>query len=186
MRRACERQSLQRHDTNDQLFLCSAEGVLQLQRVLPPGLDKKRTMAASWRWWAACVAVLLLVAAGAAVAHADEVVIETTFMPDECTVKAKNGDNLQVHYRGKLTSGKQFDASYDRNQPLPVRLGSRQVITGWEEGLQGMCLGEKRTLTIPPSKGYGSRGVPNIIPPDATLIFETELVAVNGQTYTSQ
>ena len=131
--------------------------------------------------------VVLLAAAVAAVAAAaaGEVQIETTFMPSTCATRAKNGDKLQVHYRGKLVDGKQFDASYDRGQPLPVTLGSRQVIVGWEEGLVGMCLGEKRTLVIPPEKGYGKRGAGNVIPPDATLIFETELVSINGAKYTA-
>jgi FKBP-type peptidyl-prolyl cis-trans isomerase len=134
-------------------------------------------------WWTAVLAVVLAAVAAVAVAAAGQVKIETTFTPSSCAHVAKNGDKLKVHYRGKLTNGKQFDASYDRGQPLPLTLGARQVIVGWEEGLQGMCLGEKRTLTIPPEKGYGSRGAGSVIPPDATLIFETELVAIGEHTY---
>ena len=134
------------------------------------------------RWWVLVVAVA--VAMAVAQAKGGAVNIETTFMPSSCDVKAKNGDQLKVHYRGLLLDGMQFDASYDRGQPLPVKLGARQVIVGWEEGLQGMCLGEKRTLTIPPEKGYGDRGAGNVIPPGATLIFQTELVGVNSHTYT--
>lgn len=85
-----------------------------------------------------------------------------------------------MHYRGTLEDGKQFDASYERNQPFDFRLGAGQVIAGWDQGLTGMCVGEKRKLTIPPELGYGSRGAGGVIPPNAVLIFETELLAING------
>lgn len=86
-----------------------------------------------------------------------------------------------MHYRGTLQdTGVEFDASYNRNQPLNFKLGSGQVIKGWDEGLQGMCIGDKRTLTIQPEFGYGDRGV-GPIPGGATLVFETELVKINGK-----
>ncbi|KAF2157583.1 hypothetical protein K461DRAFT_325927 [Myriangium duriaei CBS 260.36] len=93
--------------------------------------------------------------------------------------KSKNGDQIWVHYRGKLEStGKEFDASYNRGDPLSLKLGGGQVIRGWEEGLGGMCPGEERTLTIQPEWGYGSRGM-GPIPANSVLVFETKLVSIN-------
>lgn len=87
-----------------------------------------------------------------------------------------------MHYRGTLEKdGSEFDASYNRNQPLSFTLGKGQVIKGWDEGLKEMCIGDKRKLTIQPEYGYGSSGV-GPIPANAVLIFETELVSINGNT----
>ncbi|KAK1982738.1 hypothetical protein LZ30DRAFT_31972 [Colletotrichum cereale] len=98
----------------------------------------------------------------------------------ECDRKTKNGDKLTMHYRGTLQSdGSQFDASYDRGTPFSFKVGSGQVIKGWEQGLLDMCIGEKRTLTIPPELGYGPRGM-GPIPGGSTLVFETELVGIDG------
>ncbi len=72
--------------------------------------------------------------------------------------EAKSGDSVTVHYRGTLTNGKQFDASYDRGQPFEFQLGAGQVIKGWDQGVAGMKVGGKRKLTIPPHLGYGERG----------------------------
>jgi FK506-binding protein 2 len=85
-----------------------------------------------------------------------------------------------MHYRGTLEDGTEFDASYNRGQPLSFTLGTGQVIAGWDEGLTEMCIGDKRKLTIQPEKGYGARGV-GPIPGNAVLIFETELVKINGK-----
>ncbi|KXX74436.1 hypothetical protein MMYC01_207923 [Madurella mycetomatis] len=93
-------------------------------------------------------------------------------------IETKRGDSIDVHYRGTLTNGNKFDASYDRGKPLNFTVGEGQVIKGWDEGLLGMKVGEKRKLIIPPELAYGSRGAGNVIPPNATLIFETELVSI--------
>ena len=90
----------------------------------------------------------------------------------------KEGDEISVHYKGTLEDGTQFDSSYDRGVPLSFTVGDGMVIKGWEEGVVGMKIGEKRRLTIPASLGYGAGGYPPIIPPNAVLIFEIELIAI--------
>jgi FKBP-type peptidyl-prolyl cis-trans isomerase FkpA len=92
--------------------------------------------------------------------------------------EAKAGDTVVVHYTGWLTDGTKFDSSVDRNQPFSFTLGRGDVIQGWDEGVAGMQVGGKRRLTIPADLGYGSRGASGIIPPDATLIFEVELLDI--------
>ncbi|CAN6613024.1 peptidyl-prolyl cis-trans isomerase Fpr2p [Trichomonascus vanleenenianus] len=99
---------------------------------------------------------------------------------EKCTRKARSGDNVAVHYVGTLEDGTEFDNSYTRGQPIEFPLGIGRVIQGWDQGILGMCVGEKRKLTIPPHLGYGSSGAGNAIPPDATLVFKTELVSING------
>ena len=90
------------------------------------------------------------------------------------------GDLVTVNYVGTLTSGTKFDSSYDRNQPFTFRLGTRQVIAGWDQGVVGMKVGGKRRLTIPPSLGYGGRAN-GPIPANSTLVFEIELLSIAGK-----
>jgi len=91
---------------------------------------------------------------------------------------ATNGKTAVVHYTGWLMDGTKFDSSLDRNQPFTFPLGAGQVIKGWDEGVAGMKVGGKRTLIVPPALGYGARGAGNVIPPNATLKFEVQLLDV--------
>jgi FKBP-type peptidyl-prolyl cis-trans isomerase len=92
--------------------------------------------------------------------------------------EAAVGCTAVVHYTGWLTSGEKFDSSKDRDDPFAFRLGRGQVIAGWDEGVQGMKIGGSRKLTIPPQLGYGAHGIGGVIPPNATLVFEVELLDV--------
>ncbi len=99
--------------------------------------------------------------------------------------EAVAGKNVRVHYTGWLHDpqaanqrGRKFDSSKDRGQPFAFGLGAGQVIRGWDEGVQGMKVGGTRVLTIPPDRGYGARGAGGVIPPNATLVFEVELLGV--------
>src|SRR5690349_7921407 len=92
---------------------------------------------------------------------------------------AAAGQQVEVHYTGWLTNGTKFDSSKDRNDPFVFPLGAGRVIKGWDEGVQGMKIGGKRKLTIPPTLGYGARGAGNVIPPNSTLVFEVELLGVS-------
>jgi len=92
--------------------------------------------------------------------------------------EAKDGDRVEMHYRGTFTDGKQFDSSYDRGNTFSFNLGRGEVIKGFDLMVLGMRPGGKRKATIPPEFGYGARGAGSAIPPNATLVFEVELVSI--------
>merc|ERR1712203_99071 len=131
------------------------------------------------------LATLLLVALVAAEPQltASGLKVEYLSKPDSCDKVARNGDMLEMHYTGTLEDGKKFDSSYDRSEAFKFQIGVGQVIKGWEEGVLGMCIGEKRRLIVPPELGYGAQGAGDIIPGGATLFFDVELVgAEEGPT----
>lgn len=91
---------------------------------------------------------------------------------------AQVGQTLAIHYRGTLDDGTEFDSSYPRHETLDFTLGAGELIAGMDQGLVGLRVGGKRRLRIPPSLGYGAEGIPGVIPPNATLVFEVELVSI--------
>ena len=146
----------------------------------------------SIRFAGAAVALAIL-AVSAPAGRSDAADNQVTEMPDGLKytdtktgdgAAAKAGNKVSVNYTGWLNEngakGKKFDSSLDRNQPFQFTLGAHQVIAGWDEGVAGMKVGGKRTLIIPPELGYGARGAGGVIPPNATLIFEVELLDVKG------
>lgn len=140
-----------------------------------------------------------LATGGAKMKHSDEIINSLPKMPstttkaptgqlqigikkraENCERKAKKGDSLHMHYRGYLKdNGAEFDNSYKRGEPLTFTLGTGQVIKGWDQGLLGICAGEKRKLIIPSHLAYGESGSPPTIPPGATLVFEVEAVKID-------
>ncbi len=92
--------------------------------------------------------------------------------------EARAGNTVTVHYVGTLTNGQKFDSSRDRGKGFTFKLGAGQVIQGWDQGVAGMRIGQIRKLTIPPELAYGAGGFPPVIPPNSTLVFEVELLAV--------
>lgn len=109
----------------------------------------------------------------------DRLVVETTSPGDRVTYPNR-GDTLTLHYTGKLAgSGQTFDSSRERGEPFTFKIGTKQVIEGWDEGVMQMSLGERATLRIPSAKGYGARGAGGVIPPHADLVFDVELLKIS-------
>ncbi|SHN91562.1 FKBP-type peptidyl-prolyl cis-trans isomerase [Bathymodiolus heckerae thiotrophic gill symbiont] len=106
-----------------------------------------------------------------------DLIIEELALGEGTACKA--GDQVSMHYTGWLTNGKKFDSSVDRSQPFDFKLGVGQVIPGWDQGVEGMQIGGKRKLTISSKLAYGETGAGNVIPPNATLVFDVELLAIN-------
>src|SRR4051794_35103896 len=104
-------------------------------------------------------------------------VIEEVTLGDGAAAAA--GQTVTVHYTGWLEDGEKFDSSKDREDPFQFPLGAGRVIKGWDEGVQGMKVGGTRKLIIPPALGYGTRGAGGVIPPNATLVFEVELLSID-------
>lgn len=142
-------------------------------------------------FWGVC-AVLVIVIIGVVVLGSKSQSTQTTMSQTQAAglqivdevvgtgAEAVAGKEITVNYVGTLTNGTKFDSSYDRNQPFKFVLGAGQVIAGWDQGFAGMKVGGKRKLTIPPELGYGSQGAGASIPPNATLIFEVELLNVGN------
>ncbi|XP_071657634.1 peptidyl-prolyl cis-trans isomerase FKBP2 [Patagioenas fasciata] len=127
---------------------------------------------------AAEVLVLLLLWGALGSEPARKVQIGVRKRMENCGERSRRGDLLHTLYTGHLEDGSQFDSSLSRDQPFVFSLGTGQVIKGWDQGLLGMCEGEKRKLVVPPELGYGERGAPPKIPGGAVLIFEVELLKI--------
>ncbi|XP_025091004.1 FK506-binding protein 2-like [Pomacea canaliculata] len=127
--------------------------------------------------------IFMLIAVSVGKKEAD-LKVTSTFKPDECSSLAEDGDEVAVHYTGYLDSGTVFDSSVKaQRDPLVFKLGEKRVIPGWEMGIKGMCVGEKRKLVIPPHLAYGKKGFPPAIPEQATLTFETELISLQKKAF---
>ena len=136
-----------------------------------------------YRLYVVAISVLFAVAVSA-----DELQVIKTFVPESCTQKSAVGDNLSMHYTGSIADssatgakGQVFDSSLKRGVPFDFPLGGGRVIKGWDQGLTDMCVGEKRTLIIPPELGYGARGAGGAIPGGATLKFDVELISIRAK-----
>ncbi|KAI1313064.1 Peptidyl-prolyl cis-trans isomerase fpr2 [Mortierella claussenii] len=112
----------------------------------------------------------------------DRLVIDVVSKPAGCTRVSQHGDKLSMHYTGTLhKTGAKFDSSLDRGRSFDFTLGVGQVIKGWDQGLTNMCVGEKRKLTIPSNMAYGSRSMGAAIPANSALVFDVELLRINGK-----
>jgi peptidylprolyl isomerase len=117
----------------------------------------------------------------AATERAAEAKLEITDLVTGTGAVAETGKSVTVHYRGTLADGTEFDSSQKHGKPFTFHLGAREVIPGWDEGVKGMKVGGKRKLVIPPGMAYGERGAGGVIPPNATLTFEVELLKVEPE-----
>lgn len=104
-----------------------------------------------------------------------------TLAEGDCSRRAQKGDKVKMHYEGTLGDGTEFDSSYKRDSPFGFTLGAGMVIKGWDQGLEGMCKGERRALTIPSHMAYGDQGYPPVIPAKATLHFKVELIGFDDE-----
>jgi len=137
---------------------CSREHVSQSLSALAPCKPRDKVLKVPWPW---------------------QIGVKKRIPAEDCPIKTRNGDNLHMHYTGTLyEDGSEFDSSIPRGQPLTFQLGTGRVIKGWDQGLVGMCEGEKRKLIIPPELGYGASGSPPKIPGNSVLVFEVELVKI--------
>eukprot|EP00727_Mastigamoeba_balamuthi_P003122 m51a1_g12807 putative peptidylprolyl isomerase (143) ;mRNA; f:111-703 len=133
----------------------------------------------SFARWALLAVVLCAAMVQAAPKKFEKLGVGVKFRPEKCDQKAEPGDKLKMHYTGTLASdGSKFDSSVDRDSPFEFTLGVGQVIKGWDNGIVGMCVGEKRKLKIPSDMGYGASGAGAKIPPNSDLIFEIELLGI--------
>ncbi|CAL4079393.1 unnamed protein product, partial [Meganyctiphanes norvegica] len=123
-------------------------------------------------------AVLLLFITWSSLSEGQELRVEVLKRPIICTQLSSVGDTIKVDYTGRFPNGTIFDSSLPRGSPFEFRLGAGQVIKGWDRGLQNMCVGERRRLTVPPSLAYGNEGAGGIIPPGAILVFDVELISL--------
>ncbi|XP_020589681.1 FK506-binding protein 2-like [Phalaenopsis equestris] len=132
------------------------------------------------------IAAVLIIVSAKKSSDVVDLQIDVKYKPEVCSIQSHKGNMVKVHYRGMLINGNMFDSSYERGEPIEFELGKGQEIKGWDQGLLGMCIGEKRKLKIPAKLGYGAQGSLPKIPGGATLIFDTELMAVNGKTSSSK
>ncbi|KAF9189492.1 Peptidyl-prolyl cis-trans isomerase fpr2 [Haplosporangium sp. Z 767] len=127
---------------------------------------------------------LFLVAQVMAYDAPEDLIVDVISKPENCKVVSKEGDKLSMHYTGTLhKTGSKFDSSLDRGRTFDFTLGIGQVIKGWDQGLVDMCVGEERKLTIPAKLGYGSRSMGASLPANSALVFDVELVKINGKDY---
>ncbi|KAK9849123.1 hypothetical protein WJX84_005891 [Apatococcus fuscideae] len=137
-------------------------------------------------YWALVAAVCVTAVTAKVERPVTKLQIGVKHKPASCEAKAVPGDKLHIHYRGQLLDGTVFDESYKRGTPFSFTLGKGEVIKGWDQGINGMCVGEVRKLKIPPALAYGSRGSPPTIPADSSLIFETKLISIEGKETSSE
>ncbi|XP_036908935.1 peptidyl-prolyl cis-trans isomerase FKBP2 isoform X2 [Sturnira hondurensis] len=176
---------LETEGDGDQVLGAGLQSVFHALPALPVdwsvGVCSRRDMRLSWVLTVLSICLsALATAAGAEGKRKLQIGVKKRV--DHCPIKSRKGDVLHMHYTGKLEDGTEFDSSLPQNQPFVFSLGTGQVIKGWDQGLLGMCEGEKRKLVIPSELGYGERGAPPKIPGGATLVFEVELLKIERRS----